>query len=185
LLKKGIFKKERVALIHGRLKSKEKDEIMKDFKEKKYDVLVSTSVVEVGIDVPNATIMIIEGAERYGLAQLHQLRGRVGRGDQQSYCFLFTSEGANSYSQRLQFFTKTNSGMQLAEFDLQNRGAGQIYGTRQSGQGDLQFASLTDLPIIETTKKAAEMFSENYNFSDYMELEQRLTKLQLHRIAKD
>lgn len=184
-LKKNVFKKERVALIHGKMKSKEKDQVMQDFKDKKYDVLVSTSVVEVGIDVPNATIMIIEGAERYGLAQLHQLRGRVGRGDKQSYCFLFTSVGANSFSKRLQFFTKTESGMKLAEFDLENRGAGEIYGTRQSGLGDLQFASLTDVPIIETTKKAAENFMSKYSLNDYPELEQRLTKLQLHRIAKD
>ncbi len=184
-LRKNVFRKEKLALIHGKMKSKEKDQVMQDFKDKKIDVLVSTSVVEVGIDVPNATIMIIEGAERYGLAQLHQLRGRVGRGDKQSYCFLFTSEGANSFSRRLQFFSHTNSGMKLAEFDLEQRGAGEMYGTRQSGIGDLQFASLTDVPIIEATRNAAGHFIKKYAISEYKHLEERLAKLQLHRIAKD
>ncbi len=184
-LKSSVFTKERLALIHGKMKSKEKDQVMQDFKDKKYDILVSTSVVEVGIDVPNATIMIIEGAERYGLAQLHQLRGRVGRGDKQSYCFLFTSPGANSFSRKLQFFSHTNSGMKLAEFDLEERGAGEIYGTRQSGIGDLQFASLTDVPIIEATRNAAELFIEKYDIQNFKPLEERMARLQLHRIAKD
>lgn len=184
-LKKHIFPDCNVALIHGKMKAKEKDDVMREFKDRKYDILVSTSVVEVGIDVPNATIMIIEGAERYGLAQLHQLRGRVGRGDKQSYCFLFTSAGANQFSQRLQFFSKTNSGMKLAEYDLEQRGAGEIYGTRQSGMEDLQFASLSDLPVIEETKKAAEAFLQRYTLEDYPGLKKRLDDLRALHIAKD
>jgi ATP-dependent DNA helicase RecG len=184
-LKSEPFKDCRVALIHGKLKAKEKDAVMQDFKDKKYDILVSTSVVEVGIDVPNATIMIIEGAERFGLAQLHQLRGRVGRGDKQSYCFLFTSVKANPFNQRLQFFSKTNSGIKLAEYDLETRGPGQMYGMAQSGTGEMQYAEFTDLPLIEKTREAATRFVEEYSLEDYPEMKRRLKHLQVHRITKD
>lgn len=183
-LKTKVFKHKRVVLIHGKMKSAEKDAVMADFKAKKYDILVSTSVVEVGIDIPNATIMIIEGAERYGLAQLHQLRGRVGRGDQQSYCFLFTTSSGQQYSKRLKFFSQTNSGMLLAEYDMQNRGVGEIYGTRQSGMDELQYADLTNLPMIEATKKAAEQFYQKYDLKSYPELVRRINQ-RTHRIAKD
>jgi ATP-dependent DNA helicase RecG len=119
-LKSDIFPDLRVALIHGKLKSNEKEEVMRDFKDHKYDILVSTTVIEVGIDIPNASIIVIEGAERFGLAQLHQLRGRVGRSDAQSYCVLFTSDGIPT-SSRLDFFAKTRNGMELAEFDFRLR----------------------------------------------------------------
>jgi ATP-dependent DNA helicase RecG len=183
-LKNSVFKKHKVVLIHGKMKAAEKDQVMADFKAKKYDILVSTSVVEVGIDIPNATIMIIEGAERFGLAQLHQLRGRVGRGDKQSYCFLFTSTDGQQFSKRLRFFSQTNNGMKLAEYDMEHRGVGDLYGTRQSGMDELQYADLTNLPMIEGTKKAAEMFFKKYKLKNYPELADRIHR-RTHRIAKD
>lgn len=183
-LKKTVFKDKRVILIHGKMKAAEKDQVMADFKAKKYDILVSTSVVEVGIDIPNATIMIIEGAERYGLAQLHQLRGRVGRGDKQSYCFLFTTNNGQQYSKRLKYFAQTDNGMHLAEYDMQNRGVGEVYGTKQSGMDELQYADLTNLPLIESTKKAAELFFDTYRLDKYPELARRIDQ-RTHRIAKD
>jgi ATP-dependent DNA helicase RecG len=183
-LKKTVFKDKRVILIHGKMKAAEKDQVMADFKAKKFDILVSTSVVEVGIDIPNATIMIIEGAERYGLAQLHQLRGRVGRGDKQSYCFLFTTNNGQQYSKRLKYFAQTTNGMHLAEYDMQNRGVGEVYGTKQSGMDELQYADLTNLPLIESTKKAAELFFESYRLDKYPELARRIDQ-RTHRIAKD
>lgn len=183
-LKKHVFQNQRVILIHGKMKAKEKDAVMADFKAKKYDILVSTSVVEVGIDIPNATVMIIEGAERYGLAQLHQLRGRVGRGDTQSYCFLFTTNSGQNFSQRLKFFSHTTSGMKLSEYDMEHRGVGEVYGTKQSGLDELQYADLTNLPLIEATKKAAQTFLQKYSLKKYPELEQRITQ-RIHRIAKD
>ncbi|MCX7996881.1 MAG: ATP-dependent DNA helicase RecG [Patescibacteria group bacterium] len=184
-LKTQVFPDLRIALIHGKMKSKEKDAVMTAFKNHDYDILVSTSVVEVGIDVPNATIMLIEGAERYGLAQLHQLRGRVGRGNKQSYCFLFPSKGSNPYSERLRFFAATTSGMKLAEYDLEHRGAGEIYGTRQSGTEDLRFASLSDLPLIEHTRAAAESLLSEYTAERFPALAERISLLRTSRIAKD
>jgi ATP-dependent DNA helicase RecG len=148
-LKENIFTEERLALISG--KSKNKDEILDNFKNKKYDILVSTPIIEVGIDIKNATIIVIEDAERFGLAQLHQLRGRVGRSDKQSYCFLFTSA---SHNERLEFFSKNNNGLELAEFDLKMRGPGEIYGKNQSGNPDLKMASLLDASLIKMTRDA-------------------------------
>jgi ATP-dependent DNA helicase RecG len=184
-LKKEVFKDCKVALLHGRMKSAEKDEVMKDFKEKKYDILVSTSVVEVGIDVPNATIMIIEGAERFGLAQLHQLRGRVGRGDKQSYCFLFTSTKEAERNPRLQFFAKTNSGMKLAEFDFKIRGPGDLYGTQQSGYSDLKVADLTNIQLVHKVKDAVDDFMKNYNVKDFPQLQHIIDTLQIKEVARD
>jgi ATP-dependent DNA helicase RecG len=179
------FGKIPIALLHGKLPAKEKDRIMKAFADGEYAILVSTSVVEVGIDVPNASIMIIEGAERFGLAQLHQLRGRVGRGERQSYCFLFTSADANPYNQRLRQFCTTSSGIELAEYDLQNRGSGELYGTRQSGEDMLQFAQLTDLPLIQQTRQATESFLATDQLDRYPSLRRQLEQLQMHRIAQD
>ena len=155
-LDKEIFPELTVGLLHGKLKAKEKEAIMADFVANKIQILVSTSVIEVGVDVPNATMMIIEGAERFGLATLHQFRGRVGRSDYQSYCFIFPSneELSNSKTmERLEAMTKYSDGFSLAKIDLKLRGAGEIYGVGQSGFPELQIASLFD---YENIKKAQE-----------------------------
>ncbi len=154
-LTKSIFPELKIAMLHGRMRPKEKEQIMTDFKDKKTDILVSTSVVEVGIDVPNATVMMIEGADRFGLAQLHQFRGRVGRGEHQSYCFLLTDSPAKTTSARLRAILKCENGFELAEKDLKIRGAGELFGIRQSGLPDLAMASLADLPLVEQTRKEA------------------------------
>ncbi len=152
-LQKDIFPNLSLGLLHGRLKSKEKEEVMKKFKNGDIDILVSTSVVEVGVDISNATIMVIESAERFGLAQLHQLRGRVGRGKKQSFCLLF-SENKDAEG-RLKNLEKINDGLKLAELDLKIRGSGEIFGARQSGRFEFKIASFSDLELVEKTKAAA------------------------------
>ncbi len=174
-----------LSLLHGRMKSAEKNKIMSDFKNKKIDILVSTPVVEVGIDIPDATIMIIEGAERFGLASLHQLRGRVGRSDKQSYCFLFSEKENPEISERLGFFAKTKSGNKLAEYDLKNRGAGNIFGTQQHGFVNLKIASLTDYELINKTKKAVEYFVGKYDIKDWIELNKRVGNYKGGMISRD
>jgi ATP-dependent DNA helicase RecG len=156
-LSKKIFPDLRMALLHGRKKSVEKKEIMVNFTKKKIDILVSTSVIEVGIDVPNATIMMIEGSERFGLAQLHQLRGRVGRGKYKSYCFLLTEMPSRTVISRLRALTRIEDGFKLAEKDLAIRGPGDFIGHRQSGIPDLIMASLKDINLINLAKKEASL----------------------------
>ncbi|MEK7074179.1 MAG: helicase-related protein, partial [Patescibacteria group bacterium] len=153
-LSRIIFPDFNVAMLHGKMKAKDKDRIMGDFRDHKTDVLVSTSVIEVGVDVPNATVMMIEGAERFGLAQLHQFRGRVGRGSGQSYCFLFPSERGMAGS-RLNALTATVSGFELAEIDLKLRGPGEFLGTKQSGISSLGMAALTKPHLVRDVRKAA------------------------------
>jgi len=155
-LAEHVFKDHEVGLLHGRLKQEDKDKIMEDFKNNTIQILVSTSVVEVGIDVPNATIMMIEDSERFGLAQLHQFRGRVGRGDHKSYCFLFTSQLSEEGTIRMKSMEKYSSGFKLAEIDLELRGPGEIYGLKQSGIPDLKMASLTDSVTIQKARESAE-----------------------------
>jgi ATP-dependent DNA helicase RecG len=139
-----------VALLHGRLKPQEKNDIMHRFKAKEFSILVSTTVIEVGVDVPNATIMVIENAERFGLAQLHQLRGRVGRGQKTSYCFLMSDKSDNP---RLSILCKTNDGFKIAEEDLNLRGPGQFLGNKQSGMSDLYMANLIkDMTLLTQTR---------------------------------
>ena len=154
-LQKEIFPDLKVGLVHGRLKPAEKDEVMLAFRDKKYDILVSTSVVEVGVDIPNATIMIIEGANHFGLSQLHQFRGRVGRGEVQSYCFLIPDNDSAVENRRLQTMSETNDGFKLAEVDLEERGPGDFLGTRQAGAIDLKMASLADTALIKQTREIA------------------------------
>lgn len=156
-LKTSDFKHRRIALLHGRMKSTEKEKIMADFLAHKYDILVSTTVIEVGIDVPNASIMLIEGVERFGLAQLHQLRGRVGRGAHQSYCYLMQSD-SKAPSQRIRALETTTDGFKLADLDLELRGPGAIYGTIQHGALDLRIAKLTDVRLISAARKSAQEF---------------------------
>jgi ATP-dependent DNA helicase RecG len=139
------------------MKAAEKERVMADFLAHKYDILVSTTVIEVGVDVPNASVMMIVGAERFGLAQIHQLRGRVGRGQWQSYCYLMLSD-AKAPSQRLRALESMSDGFKLAELDLQLRGPGAIYGTIQHGALDLRIAKLTDIKLISQARSAAQAF---------------------------
>ncbi|NMB56337.1 ATP-dependent DNA helicase RecG [Candidatus Beckwithbacteria bacterium] len=157
-----IFPEFKIGLLHGKIKAKEKNEIMANFAKNKIQILVSTSVIEVGIDVANATIIIIEGAERFGLSQLHQLRGRVGRGEKQSYCLLFPSTNQNEENKRLKAMETTQSGIELAELDLKLRGPGELYGTLQSGFLDLKIASLNDYNLINLTQIYAKKILTNW-----------------------
>ncbi len=159
-LSKETFPDLKVAMLHGKMPSKEKEKIMNDFKNKKIDILVSTSVVEVGVDVPDATVMMIEGAERFGLAQLHQFRGRVGRSKYQSFCFLFTDSPARKTRQRLKALVESEDGFSLSEKDLEIRGPGNLVGTRQWGIPDIAMSALTDIFLVEKTKKAAKEIIE-------------------------
>jgi ATP-dependent DNA helicase RecG len=144
-----IFPDFEIGLLHGRMKPKEKEETMQDFKNQKTKILVSTSVIEVGIDIPNATVMIIENAERFGLSQLHQFRGRVGRGEHQSYCFLFTDSNTQKSVERLKALEKTNDGFEISKIDLELRGPGQFFGTIQSGLPDITMENLSNVKLIK------------------------------------
>lgn len=155
-LKAYFGDKAQVALLHGKMKSEEKDTIMQDFKKGKIDILVSTTVIEVGVNVPNATVMLIMDADRFGLSQLHQLRGRVGRGDKQSYAVLVANPKTESGKKRMKIMTETTDGFVLAEEDLKMRGSGEIFGTRQSGLPEFQVADIVeDYPILEEARKVA------------------------------
>lgn len=163
-----VFPNYKIGLLHGKLKNDEKDEVMEKFKNKEYDILVSTTVVEVGVDVPNATVIVIENAERFGLSQLHQLRGRVGRSDLQSYCVLSSSTKSQETRARLDIMTQTNDGFVIAEKDLQIRGPGEFLGTRQSGLPDMIIADIVnDAKILELARAEAIDFVRNNNIDDY------------------
>ncbi len=173
----STFKHRSVGLLHGKMKAEEKSKIMQDFIDKKYDILVATTVIEVGVDVPNASVMIIENADRFGLAQLHQLRGRVGRSEQQGYCYPVLSD-SQAPSKRLRAFEQNNDGFKLSELDLELRGPGAIYGTLQHGQLDLRIAKLTDTKLISQARNIAQEFiNKGEKLLQYKELAQRVQAL--------
>jgi ATP-dependent DNA helicase RecG len=160
-LRTGELASLKLALLHGRMRAADKDAIMRAFRDREFDVLVSTAVVEVGVDVPNATVMLIEGAERFGLAQLHQFRGRVGRGGQPSVCILLTELPDPEANERLRVVAETTNGLTLAEHDLRLRGPGDYFGVRQSGLPELKIARLDDVPMVEAARSAATSVLEN------------------------
>ncbi|MBI2020696.1 ATP-dependent DNA helicase RecG [Candidatus Daviesbacteria bacterium] len=181
-----IFPNLKLGLLHGRMKANDKEEVLKDFRSNQIQILVSTSVVEVGMDIPNATIMVIEGAERFGLAQLHQLRGRIGRGTKTSYCLLYTSDASpersrgvsSENSRRLKYLETTFDGLKLAELDLKIRGGGEIFGVKQSGRFEFKIASLSDLGLVEKTRQAAEqLLAQDPMLDKYPLIKARLEEL--------
>jgi len=184
-LSQKIYPDLKIGLIHGRMKAKEKERVMTRFKNKQYQLLVSTSVVEVGIDISNARIIVIEGAERYGLAQLHQLRGRVGRDDKQSYCLVFSDSQDKTVINRLHYFAATNEGLKLAEYDLKRRGPGTIFGTKQHGYLNLNIASLSDKKAIKETSEAVKIFMEKFTLKDWPQLKEQLKKHHQELIARN
>lgn len=175
---KKIFPKYRIGILHGRMKAQEKDQVMEEFKNHQLDILVSTTVVEVGVDVPNATQIVIMNADRFGLAQAHQLRGRVGRGQKASQCFLITT-GDNPPTTRLRELEKSNNGFYLAEVDLKLRGPGEVYGSMQHGELNLKIANLADTELIKDARAQAVKFAANpQNMLKYKELSQSISKFQ-------
>lgn len=182
-LKEEVFPQFSLGLLHGRLKSDEKEKTLDRFRKGKHQILVATPVVEVGIDIPGATIMMIEGAERFGLAQLHQLRGRVGRGQKQSYCLLFSESSSEKTLKRLKVMERINVGLELAELDLKIRGPGEIYGARQHGFPQLAAADIGDLELIETSREAAiRLLAQDEKLAAYPGLRQKLKEAKMKPI---
>jgi ATP-dependent DNA helicase RecG len=174
------FHRHRVGLLHGRMRPAEKDSVMAEFSRGEIDVLVTTSVAEVGVDVPNASVIIIEGANRFGLAQLHQFRGRVGRGQHQSYCFLVPDQLTPESERRLKILVETNDGFKLAEEDWKQRGAGDLVGTRQSGRNKLQLLEAMMPTLVQTAQREARtLFAEDPTLSlpEHRLLAQRVTMM--------
>lgn len=182
-LKKNVFKNLKLGLLHGKMKGKDKEDVLNKFRDGKIDILVATPVVEVGIDIPNAAIIVIEASERFGLAQLHQLRGRVGRGDKQSYCLLFTESKNPQTLERLKAMEKHNVGAQLAELDLALRGPGEIYGTMQHGRKMLKIASFSDFDLIRKVRREAEKIFPN--LKTYPRLIEKLKTINLKQVSPD
>jgi ATP-dependent DNA helicase RecG len=175
-LSKTVFPKLRVGLLHGRLSSEEKEDVMQRFRRNEVQILVATTVVEVGVDVPNATVMVIEHAERFGLSQLHQLRGRIGRGAQKSNCILVApGRWTNEGRARLETMVRTNNGFEIAETDLQLRGPGEFFGTRQSGELGFHVANpLRDRELLELARKEAFTLAEDPARKDSLQATLRL-----------
>jgi ATP-dependent DNA helicase RecG len=176
-MRKGPFKHRRVGLLHGKMKPNDKNEIMQQFVNHEIDILVSTTVIEVGVDVPNASIMLVMAAERFGLAQIHQLRGRVGRGGHKGFCYLLLSD-SKAPSPRLRALERSQDGFKLAELDLSLRGPGAIYGTLQHGQLDLRIAELTDVKLIANARRTAQEFIDRHeNLLHYTQLSAHIKHL--------
>jgi ATP-dependent DNA helicase RecG len=187
-LEKEVFPNYSLGLLHGQMKPDEKEAVMARYRDKEIQVLVSTTVVEVGVDIPDATVMLVEGAHRFGLAQLHQLRGRVGRSNQQSYCILIPGSAEEVENQRLQAMANTNDGFALAEKDLALRGPGQFLGTRQSGYTELKLASITDLELVERAREqATELFQQDPELSqkDHQNLAQAVAQFWAQKTTGD
>jgi len=177
-LNKDIFPDLEIRMIHGKLKSEEKEKIMADFKANKFPILVATSVIEVGVDIPNATMMIIEGAERFGLSQLHQFRGRIGRNSLESFCMLFTSDTSQMNTRRLQALSKTNDGFKLAELDLELRGSGEIFGNKQTGLIKLKIAKLSETKLIKKAQNWAQKILSDKKYLSRHDLQKTIKALQ-------
>jgi ATP-dependent DNA helicase RecG len=175
-LSEEIFPDLRVGVIHGKLTSKEKEKVMRSFRAGLLDILVANSVVEVGVDIPNASIMVIEGGERFGLATLHQFRGRVGRKGQEAYCFVFTSSSdEGSGLRRLRALEGTKTGFELAEYDLQYRGPGELAGRRQWGVSDIGMEALKNIKMVEAARSEAKrLLEEDETLSKYPLLSRHL-----------
>lgn len=182
-LKNKVFKNLKLGLLHGKMKAKEKEDVLNKFRIGEIDILVATPVVEVGIDIPNTTVIVIEASERFGLAQLHQLRGRVGRGEKQSYCLLFTESQNLQTLERLKAMEKHNVGSELAELDLRLRGPGEIYGTMQHGRKMLKIASFSDFDLIQKVRKEAEKIFPN--LKAYPKLVEKLKSITLKQVSPD
>lgn len=177
-LQKDVFSEYRIGILHGKMKPAEKDAVMLDFANHTYDILVATSVVEVGVNVPNATNIIIEGAERFGLSQLHQLRGRVIRGTHQAYCFAVTSSTSEKTKERLTALSTAKNGFELAEYDLQFRGTGELYGAKQSGLSDLGMEAIRNLKLVEAARdEAKQLVSNDPELEHYPAIKERVLAL--------
>jgi ATP-dependent DNA helicase RecG len=182
-LRKSVLSDLRIGLLHGRMEAEEKDAVMRRFKDREIDVLVSTTVIEVGVDVPNATLMVIEHAERFGLSQLHQLRGRIGRGSARSFCILMTGKKITPEAeQRLDTMVSTQDGFQIAEKDLELRGPGEFFGTKQAGLPSLRVGNLIrDRELLELAKREARLVADGPNAEiSQEELTRTVKHLQAH-----